>query len=220
MRAAEIPVFVFWQEGCPHCGRAKDSLAAIAAEAPGIRIVEIELGASDRDDAVFDATLAALGIDPIVDDLTLPVLRAIRRHAEKLITLSRRGQTETILELARANATEMARQKLLEILHELRVDTSYRLSDITVTRPQVGFQIQAMLLEQPLFQVGKSGTRFFQQIRPSFDGPFHRFDKTKLLDAFMVAAEQNFRNFHLLKYSRARILGMFEQLSAEGVVSR
>ncbi|MCR9152249.1 MAG: hypothetical protein NXH83_18960 [Rhodobacteraceae bacterium] len=62
-RAAEIPVFVFWQEGCPHCGRAKDTLAAIAAEAPGIRIVEIELGASDRDDAVFDATLAALGID-------------------------------------------------------------------------------------------------------------------------------------------------------------
>ena len=29
--------------------------------------------------------------------------RAIRRHAEKLITLSRRGQTERILELARAN---------------------------------------------------------------------------------------------------------------------
>jgi large subunit ribosomal protein L17 len=29
--------------------------------------------------------------------------RAIRRHAEKLITLSRRGQTDRILELARAN---------------------------------------------------------------------------------------------------------------------
>jgi large subunit ribosomal protein L17 len=29
--------------------------------------------------------------------------RAIRRHAEKLITLSRRGQTERILELARAS---------------------------------------------------------------------------------------------------------------------
>lgn len=53
------------------------------------------------------------------------------------------------IEMARANATEMARQNLLEILRDLRVDTSYRLSDITVTRPQVGFQIQAMVDHLP-----------------------------------------------------------------------
>jgi len=53
------------------------------------------------------------------------------------------------IEMARADATEMARQNLLEILRDLRVDTSYRLSDITVTRPQVGFQIQAMVDHLP-----------------------------------------------------------------------
>ena len=62
-RAAETPVFVFWQEGCPHCSRARAALADIAGQARDIRIVEIELGASGRDDAVFEATLAALGID-------------------------------------------------------------------------------------------------------------------------------------------------------------
>jgi large subunit ribosomal protein L17 len=40
--------------------------------------------------------------------------RAIRRHAEKLITLSRRGQTERILELARAN-DEVALGQLVQI---------------------------------------------------------------------------------------------------------
>jgi hypothetical protein len=54
------------------------------------------------------------------------------------------------IELARANATEMARQKLLEILHELRVDTSYRLSDITVAHPQVGDRIEAMVNHLPV----------------------------------------------------------------------
>jgi hypothetical protein len=54
------------------------------------------------------------------------------------------------IELARTNATEMARQKLLEILHELRVDTSYRLSDISVAHPQVGDRIQAMVDHLPV----------------------------------------------------------------------
>jgi large subunit ribosomal protein L17 len=39
--------------------------------------------------------------------------RAIRGHAEKLITLSRRGQTERILELARAN-DEVALSRLIQ----------------------------------------------------------------------------------------------------------
>jgi large subunit ribosomal protein L17 len=39
--------------------------------------------------------------------------RAIRRHAEKLITLSRRGQTERILELAQAK-DEMALARLIQ----------------------------------------------------------------------------------------------------------
>jgi len=62
-RAAEIPVFVFWQEGCPHCSRAKAALAEIAGQSPNVQIVEIELGASEHQDAVFDATLDRLGID-------------------------------------------------------------------------------------------------------------------------------------------------------------
>ena len=65
----------------------------------------------------------------------------------KVSELENRGAA---MEMARANATAAARQKLIAILRGLRVDTSYRLGDITTTDASVGDQIQAMVDHLPV----------------------------------------------------------------------
>ncbi|MDQ2088292.1 hypothetical protein [Marimonas arenosa] len=62
---AETPVtlYLFWQEGCPHCARARATLAGMQAESPDLQVVPIELGVSETDDAVFRAVIRQLGID-------------------------------------------------------------------------------------------------------------------------------------------------------------
>jgi hypothetical protein len=65
-------------------------------------------------------------------------------------------------EQARASAAAEARQKLLEILHGLRIDTSYRLGDITATDTQVENQIRTMVAHLPVLDqletVGSDGS--------------------------------------------------------------
>lgn len=55
--AQKIPVHVFWQEGCPHCARAKEALSEISAEAPDVTLDLIELGREAADDQLFADTL-------------------------------------------------------------------------------------------------------------------------------------------------------------------
>jgi len=54
------------------------------------------------------------------------------------------------VEKARADATAKARAKLLETLQGLRIDTSYRLGDITTANSQVGEQVRTMVYHLPV----------------------------------------------------------------------
>ncbi len=60
---SEVPVYVFWQEGCPHCERAKTALAEIDAEIGTVEPVFIELGVSEKNDAIFAETISLLGAE-------------------------------------------------------------------------------------------------------------------------------------------------------------
>lgn len=54
-RAQGEPVIVhlFWQEGCPHCENAKETLGAIAGEYPDLRIESFEIGSDEQNAALF-----------------------------------------------------------------------------------------------------------------------------------------------------------------------
>lgn len=43
-RAGDLAVHVFWQEGCPHCANAKETLGALAGEIPGLQLKLYEVG--------------------------------------------------------------------------------------------------------------------------------------------------------------------------------
>ena len=57
-----VSVFVFWQEGCPHCARAKVALAEIETGAEHVEVTPIELGISEENDAVFVEVIRQLGV--------------------------------------------------------------------------------------------------------------------------------------------------------------
>jgi len=61
--AQEVPVQVFWQEGCPFCERARAALSQMQAADPGLEIEEIELGVSAQNNQRFRDAIAVLGID-------------------------------------------------------------------------------------------------------------------------------------------------------------
>ncbi len=58
-----VPVYVFWQEGCPYCRQAMDELAAMQAESPLLRIKELEVGVSADTDALYAAVLEHFRFD-------------------------------------------------------------------------------------------------------------------------------------------------------------
>ena len=58
-----IRAYLFWQEGCPYCERAKVALRGIAAESPDVEIVEIELGVSAEADRLFGWTVGHFGVE-------------------------------------------------------------------------------------------------------------------------------------------------------------
>lgn len=60
---AEVTATLFWQQGCPYCERAKQALAEIEAEAPDFRLIQVELGISDENNALFRDTVQALKMD-------------------------------------------------------------------------------------------------------------------------------------------------------------
>lgn len=53
-----VPVYLFWQEGCPYCAEAKAELKILSKAGPSIQLQEIEIGASAELDALFERTLA------------------------------------------------------------------------------------------------------------------------------------------------------------------
>jgi glutaredoxin len=55
-------VYVFWQVGCPHCAGARAALEDIVADSADVLIVEIEVGSSSENDAVFVETANVLDI--------------------------------------------------------------------------------------------------------------------------------------------------------------
>jgi hypothetical protein len=56
-----VPIYVFWQEGCPYCRQARDELAAMQGESPLLRIKELEVGVSGDTDALYAAVLEYFG---------------------------------------------------------------------------------------------------------------------------------------------------------------
>jgi glutaredoxin len=60
---AETTAYLFWQEGCPHCERARAALDEITAGMPELRLVEIRVGASARNEALFVEALRRLRIE-------------------------------------------------------------------------------------------------------------------------------------------------------------
>lgn len=58
----KVGVYVFWQEGCPHCSRAKVALAEIEAGVENVEVIPIELGVSEHNEAVFTETIRQLGV--------------------------------------------------------------------------------------------------------------------------------------------------------------
>ncbi|MDU8926601.1 hypothetical protein RXV86_04310 [Alisedimentitalea sp. MJ-SS2] len=66
MALSEVPkrnVYVFWQEGCPHCARAMDGLARTEVETGDFRLAPIELGMSKDNDALFHEVIRQMGAD-------------------------------------------------------------------------------------------------------------------------------------------------------------
>ena len=58
-RAQDLTVHVFWQEGCPHCADAKQTLGQIAEATPGLALALYEISKDPADTALF-ATLVSL----------------------------------------------------------------------------------------------------------------------------------------------------------------
>lgn len=55
--SGSVPVYVFWQEGCPHCSRATAALERIAARNTAVNLQKIESGKTPANDAAFAATV-------------------------------------------------------------------------------------------------------------------------------------------------------------------
>ena len=71
-------------------------------------------------------------------------------HGSGSATVSELESQMAARESARAEATAAARQKLFEILKGLRVDTSYRLGDITASDSRMGNRIREMVDHLPV----------------------------------------------------------------------
>lgn len=57
-----VRVYVFWQQGCPHCARAVEALQRMSQSDLSLELVQIELGQNSADDAVFAASIAAYSL--------------------------------------------------------------------------------------------------------------------------------------------------------------
>lgn len=53
-----VPVYLFWQQGCPYCAEAKTELRVLSKADPSIQLQEIEVGATAEVDSLFEQTLA------------------------------------------------------------------------------------------------------------------------------------------------------------------
>ena len=58
----QIPVYLFWQKGCPYCAAAHSDLDTLAETNPAVDIVPLELGPSPEINALFEATVAIFGL--------------------------------------------------------------------------------------------------------------------------------------------------------------
>lgn len=62
-QSQNFPVYIFWQEGCPHCARAKAALSEIISDEEDVAIRDVELGVSDANDELFSKTIKLLKIE-------------------------------------------------------------------------------------------------------------------------------------------------------------
>lgn len=62
-REAPVPVYVFWQTGCPYCERALSFLETRPVVAPPIELVALELSGSSANQELFFAALEHFRID-------------------------------------------------------------------------------------------------------------------------------------------------------------
>ena len=61
--SAEVTAYLFWQEGCPYCERAKASLQTINEDNPDLRLIQIELGISEQNNSLFITTVEKLELE-------------------------------------------------------------------------------------------------------------------------------------------------------------
>ena len=52
-----LAVYIFWQEGCPHCAKARAELKTLVDGKPQIEVRSIRLGRNSATDALFAKTL-------------------------------------------------------------------------------------------------------------------------------------------------------------------
>ena len=109
--AATADIYVFWREGCPHCGREKDFLRRLVNEEPRLRIHELEISQSQAHFRAFQTLVGSAGIDkpgvPLTvigqtllqgyqDDSTTGA--EIRRHALSCLTMACPDSVRPLLE--------------------------------------------------------------------------------------------------------------------------
>jgi len=61
--ATTVDIYVFWREGCPHCGREKDFLQRLVNEEPRIRVHELEISQSQAYFQTFETLVRGAGIE-------------------------------------------------------------------------------------------------------------------------------------------------------------
>lgn len=108
---ATTDIYIFWREGCPHCGREKDFLQRLANEEPRVRIHELEISQSQAHFQAFETLVRGAGIDrpgvPLTvigqtllqgfqDDSTTGA--EIRRHALSCLTIACPDSVKPLLE--------------------------------------------------------------------------------------------------------------------------
>ena len=59
---ATADIYLFWREGCPHCGREKDFLQRLVNEEPRIRVHELEISQSQAHFQAFETLVRGAGI--------------------------------------------------------------------------------------------------------------------------------------------------------------
>ena len=95
----EVPIYIFWQSGCPYCEQAKSALHEITQTDENVRVEEIELGVSVENDTLFRQMIALFE----VQTPAVPFVVVGERH---VTGFARGGGTEAVFQSLIAQCQE------------------------------------------------------------------------------------------------------------------